>query len=111
MFNKNKHLSVVYKNGDVIISTTKSNGEYSTVPVLNGDEIYSAIDYLRDFEYDFDKKVDTYRKMPYYEWIKLSYNDEKTLKFKIKEESFKLENRILSIWPMSVAMLIFLLSW
>ena len=60
--NEGRYISVVHKNGNIVLSTTRTDGSYVFTPLLNGDTLYKNIDLLEDGTYDISKRVNVHKK-------------------------------------------------
>jgi len=72
LYNKGIFLAIIKKHNEIIISTSKKNGEWIFNPILNGDELYESIKLIE--KYDSKQFLQIYDYFPNTTWINLPYN-------------------------------------
>lgn len=72
LYKENNYLSLVFKNHEVFLSTTRKDSEWFFNPIINCDELYSSIEFIE--EYNINKYYSICEKYPDMKWVKLPYN-------------------------------------
>lgn len=72
---KGKYLTVLHKNGNFILSTTKTGKNISHTPLLNGDELFEHIDRLEKAKDVVNTRITVLENIPNSKWENTIFAD------------------------------------
>ena len=72
---KGKYLTVLHKNGNFVLSTTKTGKNISHIPLLNGDELFEHIDRLEKAKDVVNTRITVLENIPNSKWENMTLAD------------------------------------